>query len=257
MNPIGGPTAGAGKAGLLWGVVGVATLGLAWEILGRSQALGNTFPPPSDVIAVLTDHAHRALFRRAVAATGSSAARGFAIGTAVALLLAVIGAVLPVLKEGMDRFVASIHAVPLIALGPLFVVLLSRAGTPTAIACLASFFPVYVACAAGLDDTSESHRDLFSALGTRRWTRLRHLQLPAALPAFSDGLRLAAPAAVLGAVLGEWFGAPRGIGILIVSSMQNFQIEQLWASAMLAALISLLAFALFGGLERFVVARTR
>jgi len=78
-----------------------------------------------------------------------------------------------------------------------------------------------------------------------------------ALPAFADGLRLAAPAAVLGAILGEWFGAPRGIGILIVSSMQNFQIRQLWAAALLAAVVSMIAFALFGALERFVVSRFR
>jgi ABC-type nitrate/sulfonate/bicarbonate transport system permease component len=164
---------------------------------------------------------------------------------------------MPILKEGMDRFVASIHAVPLIALGPLFIVLMSRSGTPTAIAALAAFFPVYVATAAGFDDTTASHRDMFAVMGSGRWARLRHLQLPAALPAFADGLRLAAPASVLGAILGEWFGAPRGIGILIVSSMQNFQIDQLWASAMLAAIISLLAFVVFGAFERLVVVRTR
>lgn len=245
------------RSGLAYGTLGVAVLGVTWEAIGRTELLGSTFPPASDVIAHLVDPAYRSLFGRAVAATFSSAGRGFVTGSLVAMFLAALAALLPVLKDGMDRFVASIHAVPLIALGPLFIVLMSRSGTPTAIAALAAFFPVYVATAAGFDDTSASHRDMFAVMGSGRWMRLRHLQLPAALPAFADGLRLAAPASVLGAILGEWFGAPRGIGILIVSSMQNFQIDQLWASAMLAALISLFAFAVFGVFERLVVARTR
>ncbi len=240
-----------------YGVAGLLAFMAIWEAGGRSGLLGASFPPISEVIEYLIDPTRRSLFERAVSATFVSAVRGFLIGAGVAVLLASIGALLPAARDGLDRFVASVHAVPLIALGPLFIVLLSRDGTPAAIASLAAFFPVYVASAAGFDDTSRTHRDVFSALGASRRIRMRLLQIPCALPSIADGLRLAAPAAVLGAILGEWFGAPRGIGILIVSSMQNFQITQLWASALLAAAISLSAFGLFGMLERFVVGRVR
>ena len=241
----------------LLGAVGVGVFLGGWELVGQSGAAGRTFPPISDVIDYAIDPSNRELLKRAVSSTFQSALRGFLLGIGFALVLACIGALIPLLKEGVDRLAASIHAVPLIALGPLFIVLLSRDGTPTMIAALAAFFPVYVAAASGLEAASQAHLDVFAALGADRRTRFRRLQTPAALPAFSDGLRLAAPAAVLGAILGEWFGAPRGIGILIVSSMQNFQIVQLWAAAMLAAVVSLIAFALFGTLERFVGARFR
>lgn len=250
-------TTGERVANAAYGVAGLGAFLAIWEIGGRSGLLGDSFPPISEVIALLTDPDRRSLFERAVGATFNSAIRGFGLGAMAAVLLASIGALTPMAREGLDRFVASVHAVPLIALGPLFIVLLSRDGTPAAIAGLAAFFPVYVATSSGFDDTSRTHRDVFSALGANRRIRMRLLQLPAALPSIADGLRLAAPAAVLGSILGEWFGAPRGIGILIVSSMQNFQITQLWASAFLAAAISLSAFGLFGLLERFVVARVR
>lgn len=239
------------------GAVGVGVFLALWELVGRSGSAGRTFPPISNVVEYAIDPSHRELFQRAIGATFQSALRGFIIGTLFAVMIAGVGALIPVLKEGVDRLAASIHAIPLIALGPLFIVLLSRDGTPTAIAALAAFFPIYVATASGFEAASRAHLDVFAALGADRRTLFRRLQTPAALPALSDGLRLAAPAAVLGAILGEWFGAPRGIGILIVSSMQNFQIVQLWASALLAALVSLMAFALFGALERFVVARYR
>lgn len=242
---------------LLLGAVGVAVLLAVCEAVGRTGAAGRTFPPISEVFEYAIDPSRRSLFQRAIGATFQASWRGFLIGTVFALVIAGIGTLVPLLKEGIDRFAASIHAIPLIALGPLFIVALSRDGTPTAIAALATYFPVYVACVSGFEAASRAHRDVFAVLGSDRRTRFRRLEMPAALPAFSDGLRLAAPAAVLGAILGEWFGAPKGIGILIVSSMQNFQIRQLWVAALLAALVSLAAFAIFGALERFVVARFR
>ncbi len=237
--------------------VGVGVFLAVWEFVGQTGSAGRTFPPISDVIDYAIDPSHRELLKRAVSATVQSALRGFIIGMMVAVAIAGIGALMPVLKEGVDRFAASIHAIPLIALGPVLIVMLSRDATPAAIGALAAFFPGYVACASGFEAASRAHLDVFAALGADRRTRLRCLQAPAALPAFSDGLRLAAPSAVLGAILGEWFGAPRGIGILIVSSMQNFQIAQLWASALLAAVVSLIAFSFFGVLERLVVTRYR
>ena len=242
---------------LLLGAVGVGVLLVACEIIGQTGAGGRTFPPISEVFEYGIDPSHRGVFERAIGATFGSAWRGFVVGMVFGVAIAGIGALIPLLKEGIDRFAASVHAIPLIALGPLFIVALSRDSTPTFIAALATYFPVYVASVSGFEAASRAHLDVFAVLGADRRTRFRRLQMPAALPAFSDGLRLAAPAAVLGAILGEWFGAPRGIGILIVSSMQNFQIRQLWVAALLAALVSMAAFAVFGALERFVVARFR
>jgi len=241
----------------LLGAVGVGVLLAACEIIGQTGLGGRTFPPISEVFEYGIDPSRRSLFQRAIGATFQSAWRGFVVGMVVGVAIAGVGALIPLLKDGIDRFAASVHAIPLIALGPLFIVALSRDSTPTFIATLATYFPVYVASVSGFEAASRAHLDVFAVLGSDRRTRFRRLQMPAALPAFSDGLRLAAPAAVLGAILGEWFGAPRGIGILIVSSMQNFQIRQLWVAALLAALVSMAAFALFGALERFVVARFR
>ena len=135
---------------------------------------------------------------------------------------------------------------PVIALAPLFIVTLGRERTPTAIAALAAGFAMFVAATAAVESARPLQQDLFTR--PRRGTAAsasRSLQLPAAIPGLADGLRLAAPAAILGAVLGEWFGAPRGLGVLIVSAMQNYQIELLWAAALLAACMSMVAFGLF------------
>ena len=56
-------------------------------------------------------------------------------------------------------------------------------------------------------------------------------------------------------MLGEWFGAPRGIGVLIVSAMQNYQIELLWAAALLSAVLSMLTYGAFSALARWTTNR--
>src|SRR5207244_3667100 len=116
-------------------------------------------------------------------------------------------------------------------------------------------FILYVSASSGLAAATHGHIDLLSVLGASRFQRLWRLELPASLPAISSGLKLAVPAALIGAVIGEWFGAPRGLGVLIVNAMQNFQIPLLWSAVALIAASSLAIYAALSVLERFCYAR--
>jgi NitT/TauT family transport system permease protein len=230
-------------------VTGVlAVLALA-ELIGRTGLGGVGWPPVSRVALHLAEPTAQQLLGRALAATGAAAGAGFVLGTVVALLVTAIGALLPVTAPGLDRLAAVIHAVPLIAVGPLLITVAGRDATPTLVAALAAGFAVFIAATSALAATSAAQRDLFSVLGAGRLVTLLRLQLPAGVPLIVDGLTLAAPAAVLGAVIGEWFGARRGIGVLLVSSMQNLQVEQLWAAALTAAAVSLLTYVLLVALR--------
>ncbi|OLT01260.1 hypothetical protein BJF90_32720 [Pseudonocardia sp. CNS-004] len=225
-------------------VAGVlAVLALA-EVIGRTGIGGVGWPPISEVLIYLTESSAQRLVGRALAATGAAAGAGFVLGTVVALLITALGALLPGTAAGLDRLAAVVHAVPLIAVGPLLITIAGREATPTLVAALAAGFAVFIAATSALATTNSTQRDVFSVLGAGRLVTLLRLQLPAGVPLIVDGLTLAAPAAVLGAVIGEWFGARRGIGVLLVSSMQNLQVEQLWAAALTAATVSLLAYVL-------------
>lgn len=245
----------AGRA--LLGLLGLAIFLALWELIGRFRLAGLTWPPLSDVLDMLTDEGRLPLFQRALGATLGSTALGYLWGAGIGLALAVAAHLLPVLREGADRLAAVLNAIPSIALGPVFLVLISRDATPAAIASIHVFFIVFVSTSSGLTAAHAAHHDVFSALGARPAARFLRLELPAALPALSSGLRLAWPAALIGAIIGEWFGAPRGIGILIINAMQNFQIVLLWCAVLLAAGTSLLFYGLLTLLERGVYARFR
>jgi len=75
------------------------------------------------------------------------------------------------------------------------------------------------------------------------------------VPSFLSGLKVSITAAMIGSIVGEWFGAPTGLGIVILNTMQNFEIPLMWAAVLLVALISLAGYGAAHAAERFVARR--
>ena len=245
----------AGARNVFLGALGIALFLALWETIGQLKLAGISWPPLSAVLEMLTDEGRRPLFQRALAATLEETAQGYLWGTTAGFALAALAHLVPPLRRGSDRLAAVLNSVPSIALGPIFLVLLSRDSTPAAVSSIHVFFIVFVSVSSGLQRATPAHRDLFAVLGADRLKRFWRLELPAALPALASGLRLAWPAALIGAIIGEWFGASRGIGILIINAMQNFQIVLLWCAVLLAVGASLVFYGLLTLLERAAYAR--
>lgn len=234
---------------------GAILMCLLWEVFGRTHFFGPTFPPLSEIFGVLISEGRHQLFYEAIVATARSSTFGMLIGGGIAISMAAMRQTLHPTRSGFDRLAAAIHATPQIGIAPVMVILLGREQAPIAVASIAAFFPAYAAATRAFNVAAASHQDLFTVLGSSRVDRLLRLELLAACPGLADALRLAAPGAVLGAVLGEWFGAPRGVGLLILSSSQNYNIPLLWASAVLATLMSMVGFAIFSLLQKAAVSR--
>lgn len=240
---------------LLLGLAGILVLLVSWEILGRAGALGASWPPLSEVVRQAVDD--RQLMWSSMIATVTAAAKGFIIGTLIASLLAFAGLLLPRMRPGIGRLATIVNSVPWLALGPLLVMLVSPDLTPVVIAAMAVFFASFISIGSGLQSASDAHNDVFTVLGASRFGRLRRLQLPSAVPFFIDAAKLGAPAALLGAIFGEWFGSSSGLGLLIISSMQLFLPQRLWAAAGLAALMAMIAYGVLSVIQHRVEQRYR
>ena len=246
-----------GRAGgnALTRAIGLVIFLAAWEAIGRSGLWGESFPALSTIAQAFGTEGQRNLLGRSLARTAESAALGLLLGAAVALALATGGNVWPRLRQGLDALATGVYAIPTITFGPVFILVAGPDSTPIVLSALSAYFPIFVALDSGLRFAPAAQRDLAAVLGAARTRAFARVEFPAALPAFVDGLRLGAPGAVLGAVLGEWFGAPRGLGVLIISSLQNVRIPQLWAAALLCVFCSLLAYVLLSALHRYVQRR--
>jgi ABC-type nitrate/sulfonate/bicarbonate transport system permease component len=236
----------------LYGVLGCVLLLVCWELLGRSGALGKTLPAFSQVVRVYAQGPRRALLLRSAGATLSSAVAGYAAGALAGVAVAVLAHLAPVLREGLDRMAVLVNALPVIALGPILIITVGRLGTPAALAAVPVFFLLYTACGVGLRAANLRLGLVFTTLGASSWQRLLRLEAVAALPSVLSGMKIAAGSAMIGAIVGEWFGAPSGLGVVVLNSMQNFQIPLLWATVIVIATITLSSYGMLTMLERVV-----
>jgi ABC-type nitrate/sulfonate/bicarbonate transport system permease component len=223
----------------------IAVLLVVWEILGRFKLVAHgALPAPSEIvvrfIADFHDYPHH------VAATLSTASIGFIIGNLVALLAGILFVMVPatsLLARGIN---ITLFAMPPIAVVPLLVVTLDGTTARILLAALACYFPTMTATVLGLTRIDARAVDVVRAYGGSRTDILRLVQLRSALPAILGGLRIAAPGAVLGAILAEFGGGGRwGLGAYLLGSLGRADPARLWGIGLTATAIAALAYAAF------------
>ena len=228
---------------------------IAWELIARTGIAGLTVPILSSVVNVYLQPRFAALLYRSAVSTASSAILGLAAGVFLGTATAFTSHLVPAIRPGLDRLAVTVNAIPAVAIAPIFILLVSRDFTPILLAAIAVFFLIYVAVSSGLHRASSEILEMLSTFGAGKWQRLLYIEIPSALPSFLGGLKVSITAAMIGAVVGEWFGAPTGLGIVILNTMQNFQIPLMWAAVLTVAMISLTGYALATAAERFIARR--
>ena len=102
----------------------------------------------------------------------------------------------------------------------------------------------------GLRSTDPEQLKLMRSFGASRLRTLRSVELPAALPSFFSGLRIAATVSVIGAVFGEWAGADEGLGRLVLLGNNQLQTPRVYAGIVILTLMAVALFALVTLAER-------
>lgn len=141
---------------------------------------------------------------------------GLALGGLAAMLAGYALAKSVWLERFLAPYVIASQAVPTVAVAPLLVIWFGPGLLSKVLVCaLIVFFPILINTMVGVRGVPEDLRDLLRSLRASRWQTFRLLELPAALPVLLGGLRIGATLAVIGAVVGEFVGADRGLGYLI------------------------------------------
>jgi NitT/TauT family transport system permease protein len=141
---------------------------------------------------------------------------GLLIGVSLATLFGYLLAKSRLLERLLSPYLVASQAVPIVAIAPLLVIWFGPGMFSKVLICaLIVFFPVLVNTVVGLRAVPENLRDLMSSMRATRMQMLRYLEIPAALPVFLGGLRIGATLSVIGAVVGEFVGADRGLGFLV------------------------------------------
>jgi NitT/TauT family transport system permease protein len=190
---------------------------LAWLLVTRwSDLPAFILPSPGQVFnRFLTALADGSLLRHS-AFTLLEVALGLAAGSFSATLLGYLLAKSATLERLLSPYLVASQAIPVVAIAPLLVIWFGPGlFSKVLIAALIVFFPVLVNTVVGIRAVPQELRDLMRSLRATRVQTLRYLEIPAALPVFLGGLRVGATLSVIGAVVGEFVGADRGLGFLI------------------------------------------
>lgn len=206
-------------------------------------------PAPSRVWRAFLDNRH--LLDEHTVTTMYEAVLGLVAGAAAGVVLAVVTASVPLARRVLYPLVVASQTVPMIILAPLLVLWFGFGLTPkVVVVALITFFPVAISTVGGLMGADRDLVDLFRSMGASRRDVLRHVLVPHAIPSFFDGLRIATAYSVAGAVIAEWTGAEKGLGIFISRSQASFRVDQIFVAITIVALLSTALFVAVGGLAR-------
>lgn len=184
---------------------------------------------------------------------------GLAITIVFGISLALLMSTRRWIEKATWPYLVAVQSAPVLALTPLIRALIEGSTTQRVlVVVLISVFPVVSNTLFGLLSADKGQHDLFTLHGASRSTRLLKLQLPSALPSIFVGLRTAAGLSVIGAVVGDFYF--RGAGVVGIGAQIDVYRQRLWgseliASIILASLLGLSVFLVFGWLSRKIVGR--
>src|ERR671918_1969251 len=240
--------------------------------LGTFVVNDRTMPHIHDIVGQLFEPSRRngplliEVLWDAALFTAKEAAVGFALGALIGFALGVVLAHSGLLQRGLLPYLVASQTIPILAVAPMVVVWVNPRlpdglkdwGAVAVIAAYLTFFPVTINTMRGLTSVDPRALDLMRSYASSSWSVLWKLRVPAALPFIFAALKIAAPASVVGAIIGELPASIQdGLGGAILNFNQYYITSpaSLWATNLIAALLGITFFLFVLLAEKLVVRR--
>ncbi len=212
-------------------------------------------PPPADVGARWLAAWGAGTIQPHLLTTLGEVALGFTVGAGTALVVGYALARSALVERVLSPYLVAAQATPILALAPLIALWFGPGLAGKVVICaLIVFFPVAVATMVGIRSVDAGLLELGRALRATRRQVLTTLEIPAALPSILGGMRVGVTLAVVGAIVGEWAGAERGLGVLInLARGSLFDIPLMFATLLTIALVGIALYLVVVVIERRLV----
>jgi NitT/TauT family transport system permease protein len=212
-------------------------------------------PPPATVAQRLLKAWSDGTIQPHLATTLQEVALGFAVGAGSALVVGYALARSALVERLLSPYLVAAQATPILALSPLIALWFGPGLVGKVVICsLIVFFPVAVSTMVGIRAVDARLLELGRSLRATRRQILTTLEIPAALPSILGGMRVGVTLAVVGAIVGEWAGAERGLGVLInLARGSLFDIPLMFATLLTIALVGIVLYLVVVLVERRLV----
>jgi len=246
-------SAGSGVLKRLMPFAGIAAFLLAWQLFVVLWKM----PPyllPSPIVIAQTFVAELPELLRHGWVTTYEMIAGYALAVGIAIPLAIAITSSARFNQFVMPTMLFFQIVPKVAIAPLFLVWFGVGATPKIlVAFLISFFPIVIDAAVGLRSMSVEMTDLARSMGATRMQVFTRFRLPTSLPYLFSGLKVAATLAIAGTVVGEFVGADKGLGYLLLVTNSNMQTALMFATIVALTIIGLVFYYLVELLESLLI----
>jgi putative riboflavin transport system permease protein len=244
-------------SGAVAGALGLAVFLLAWKAI----VIVGGYPPyilpaPEAVLDRLVSGWTEGTIPRHAGTTLLEVALGFGAGATLAVVVGYGLARSALVERLVSPYIVAAQATPILALAPLLALWFGPGLTSKVVICaLIVFFPIAIATMVGMRSVDAGLLELARSLRATRRQVLVTLEIPAALPSIFGGFRVGVTLAVVGAIVGEWAGADRGLGVLVnLARGSLFDIPLMFATLVTIALLGVALYALVVVIERALLA---
>ena len=211
-----------------------------WEVivqLGKIEKY--ILPAPTDVIKVLISD-FKAMLPH-IGATLYEGFIGFLIAIVLSIILAIIMDVSSIIKKSLYPLLVVSQTIPTIALAPLFIIWFGFGALPKIIVVvIVCFFPIVISIVDGLEGVDRDLINHFKLMGASKLNIFIHLKLPYGMINFFSGMRIAATYSIMGAVIGEWLGGDKGLGVYMTRARSAYALDKMFAAIVVIVIISML-----------------
>jgi NitT/TauT family transport system permease protein len=227
-----------------------------WQLLASAKIVDKFFwGQPSGIVSQLNDWVrHGTTFGSIwlqIWITLKEAVLGFLVGVAAGVIAGVLLGQFRFLSDVLSPYIKVANAIPRIVLGSLFTVALGLGiAAKVSLAAVLVFFVVFFNAFQGVREVDRNLLNNARVLGASRGAITRHVVIPSALTWIIASLHVAFGLAIIGAIVGEFLGAQRGLGLVIANAQNNFNPDGVFAAMFIIAVMALTAEGLIGLLER-------
>jgi NitT/TauT family transport system permease protein len=209
-----------------------------WELVGRFVLTNPLFFAPLSAVFEAGIRLWRSgELQTDIVASFSAVAYGMILAIVVGIVIGVLSGASRVFREYTDSLFTGLYATPLVAVAPILILWFGIGiASKIAVVFLMAVFPILISTAAGISNTDTTFIEVARSFGATRLQIIRKVMIPAAVPFVITGIRLAIGRAIVGVVVGELFGARAGLGFLIFTSGQTFDVPALFLGVLLLAI---------------------
>ncbi|GAA0594987.1 ABC transporter permease [Paenochrobactrum glaciei] len=232
------------------GVISALTALLLWQGLIWLFAIPRfILPGPVDVIYAFYDNIELLIPNALI--TFGEILSGLFLGSFIGIIVAIALMLSPLAQRIVLPMLIFSQTIPIFALAPILTLWLGYGvGSKIAITVLMIFFPVVSTFLDGLRRTDQSLLDAAAILGSNQFSTLFRVRIPAAFPSLASGLSLAAVYAPIGAIIGEWVGASKGLGYLMLLANGRAKTDLMFAALFILVIFTLILHKLIGHFAR-------